>query len=130
MVGIGTMTPTEALEVNGNILAGLKEDPAALSNLGHTIGRTTIADILRQQGIEPARAQLGGWFSRFSRQRSSPNTSAFAVRSDALALIRLDTCICSDTNMLRSRTDIYAASGDATAGIVFASGQMRDFASR
>jgi hypothetical protein len=26
----------------------------ALSNLGHTIGRTTIAEILRRHGIEPA----------------------------------------------------------------------------
>jgi hypothetical protein len=26
----------------------------ALSNLGHTVGRTTIADILRRHGMEPA----------------------------------------------------------------------------
>ena len=31
-----------------------RERPGALSNLGHTVARSTIANILREHGIEPA----------------------------------------------------------------------------
>ena len=33
---------------------GYERIQGALSNLGHAVGRTTIADILRRHGIEPA----------------------------------------------------------------------------
>ena len=42
----------------------------ALSNRGHTIGRTTIADSLRRHGIEPApeRSRKTTWKEFLSRQ--------------------------------------------------------------
>ena len=53
-----TRTPekTEALVVRmaqENLDGGYERIQGALSNLGHTIGRTTIAEILRRHGVEP-----------------------------------------------------------------------------
>ena len=52
-----TAKDTEALVVRmaqENRDWGYERIQGALSNLGHTVGRTTIADILRRHGIEPA----------------------------------------------------------------------------
>ncbi|HZT32086.1 MAG TPA: hypothetical protein VFA33_19515 [Bryobacteraceae bacterium] len=38
---------------------GYEKIQGALSNLGHTNGRTTIAEILRRHGIEPAPERSG-----------------------------------------------------------------------
>jgi hypothetical protein len=57
----------------------------ALANLGHEVGRTTVANTLREQGIEPAPngrgGLVGGHFSRptgnaWPQRISSPSRSA------------------------------------------------------
>jgi hypothetical protein len=48
---------------------GYERIQGALSNLGHTIGRTTVAEILRRHGLEPApeRSRKTTWKEFLSR---------------------------------------------------------------
>lgn len=75
--------PRVMLEITELVLCLAKENPrwgymrirGALSNLGHTVARSTIANILREHGIEPAleRGERTPWRTKglFCRSRAS-----------------------------------------------------------
>ncbi len=78
----------------------------ALNNLGHTVGRTTIAEILAQHGIVPApeRGERTRWRDFLSRHKNSMRFDCHSFTPHATVVIKNCSAV-----MIPFMTAVYSA---------------------